>query len=73
MSKVVNPFVAELRTAKEKGLYVSVLMRGSYKYVSGNIDKVGDVMIKLKNGKGSVLLVVDDIRMIMTYEGEDKK
>ena len=72
-NKVVSPFVAELQTAKEKGLYVSVLMRGSYKYVSGNIDKVGDIMVKLKNGKGHVLLVVDDIRMIMTYEGEDEK
>ena len=68
--KTVNPFVSELQTAKEKGLYVSILMRGSYKYISGNIDKVGDVLVKLKNGKGNILIVIDDIRMVMTYEGE---
>lgn len=63
-----NPFVAELSDAQKKGVYVSVMMKGTFKYVSGKVEKVGDVLTKLKNDKGHVVIVNDDIRMLMTYE-----
>ena len=61
-----------MNNAKQKGYYVSIVMKGTYKLYSGSVEKVGDVLTKLKNDKGHIMVVNDDIRVMMTYEGDVK-
>lgn len=61
-------FDKELKDACAQGKYVSVLIKGTYKYMSGKVVLVKDDLLKLRNDKGDISIRMDEVRSFMTYE-----
>ena len=65
-----DPFITELMSACQKGQYVSVLCKGTYKYMSGKVVVVKGTLLKLENDKGNIDIKIDEIRSLMTYDAK---
>ena len=65
-----DPFITELMSACQKGQYVSVLCKGTYKYMSGKVVVVKSNLLKLENDKGNIDIKIDEIRSLMTYDAK---
>ena len=66
-----DPFTTELMSACQKGQYVSVLCKGTYKYMSGKVVVVKGTLLKLENDKGNIVIKLDEIRSLMTYDAKE--
>ena len=66
-----DPFTTELMSACQKGQYVSVLCKGTYKYMSGKVVVVKGTLLKLENDKGNIYIKIDEIRSLMTYDAKE--
>ena len=66
-----DPFTTELMSACQKGQYVSVLCKGTYKYMSGKVVVVKGNLLKLENDKGNIDIKLDEIRSLMTYDAKE--
>ena len=66
-----DPFTTELMSACKKGQYVSVLCKGTYKYMSGKVVVVKGTLLKLENDKGNIDIKLDEIRSLMTYDAKE--